>query len=486
VSGYQDLTAAQKAAIQDDRARYTLAKEILKANKESAELIKNTPNYAAPENAAASAPAGGTSPSGTSGARQGPSGRRGADLEEQAAQRAYREEQELRPLQLEEIRAKEQLAATTEDRADLQREALLLERQQREAEIAEGIRRKELTIDQAKAQLEIVNSLYGTAAVLDEQGNIVVDAKQSLYGMAIAAEAARKAEEERASLSQTQADIKRDELQFAYDMADTNSQRRDIALQLIELDAREQRAKLEGIIAVEKIGSLRRREAEALLAALDGRTANARDRAIRETESPLERYRRESNRTAAQVTEDIQSIQAKGLDALGDGITDVIMQTRSLGDVFKSVANQIIADLIRIAVQRAIIGPLTNALFPGAGDALSGVKSAGKTAGARAGGGSVSAGQLYRVNEGQQEFFRPATDGRVVPLSQQAQAARPASSGSSGPTIVQLAVAPGEMFVPIVEGISGNVSVRTVQAAAPGLVRAATIETTRRAGRPRT
>jgi hypothetical protein len=68
----------------------------------------------------------------------------------------------------------------------------------------------------------------------------------------------------------------------------------------------------------------------------------------------------------------------------------------------------------------------------------------------------------------------------------QAQAARPASSGSSGPTIVQLAVAPGEMFVPIVEGISGNVSVRTVQAAAPGLVRAATIETTRRAGRPRT
>jgi tape measure domain-containing protein len=494
VSGYQDLTAAQKAAIQDDRARYTLAKEILKANKESAELIKNTPNYAAPENAAASAAAAGKP-------KKTPKGRKGPDLAEQAAQRAYREEQELRSLQLEEIRAKEQLAATTEDRADLQREALLLERQQREAEIAEGVRRKELTIDQAKAQLEIVNSLYGTAAVLDEQGNIVVDAKQSLYGAAIAAEAARKAEEERASLSQTQADIKRDEMQFAYDMADTNSERRDIALQMIELDAREQRAKLEGIIAVEKIGSLRRQEAEALLAALDGRTANARDRAIRDTENPLERLARESNRTAAQVTEDIQSIQAKGLDALGDGITDVIMQTRSLGDVFKSVANQIIADLIRIAVQRAIIGPLANALFAGVGavgstsNIVAGESSkidniiyGKKNPFGRAGGGRANAGQLYRVNEGQREFFRPATDGQVIPLSAmtQAQAARPASSGSSGPTIVQLAVAPGEMFVPIVEGISGNVSVRTVQAAAPGLVRAATIETTRRAGRPRT
>jgi hypothetical protein len=178
----------------------------------------------------------------------------------------------------------------------------------------------------------------------------------------------------------------------------------------------------------------------------------------------------------------------RGLDALGDGITDVIMQTRSLGDVFKSVTNQIIADLIRIAVQKAVVGALGNALggLFGGGDVLSSVKAGGKTIGARAGGGPVRAGQLYRVNEGQQEFFRPATDGRVVPLSQQAQAARPASSGFSGPTIVQLAVAPGEMFVPIVEGISGNVAVRTVQATAPGLVRAATNQTLRQAGRPRT
>lgn len=424
---------------------------------------------------------------------RGRSGPSAAELAEQERQRSYREEQELRSLRLEEIRAKEQLAATTEERADLQRDALDLERQSREAEIAEGIRRKDLTLDQAQAQLEIVNSLYGTAAVLDEQGQIVTTATQSLYGAAIAADAARKAEEERASLSQTQADIQRDELQFAYDMADTNSERRDIALQMIELDAREQRAKLEGIIAVEKIGSLRRREAEALLAALDGRTANARDRATRDTENPLERLARESDRSAEQIKEDIQSIQAEGLNALGDGITDVIMQTRSLGDVFKSVANQIIADLIRIAVQRAVIGPLANALFGGAdGDGGGkgllgnlGTKISSSVFG-RAGGGPVRAGQLYRVNEGQQEFFRPATDGRVVPLSQQAQAARPAGGASAGPTIVQLAVAPGEMFVPIVEGISGNVSVRTVQAAAPGLVRAATIETTRRAGRPRT
>jgi len=416
-----------------------------------------------------------------------PKGRSGPDLAEQAAQRTYREEQELRSLRLEEIRAKEQLAATTEERADLQKDALDLERQAREAEIAEGIRRKELTLDQAQAQLEIVNSLYGTAAVLNEQGDIVAEAKQSLYGAAIAAEAMRKAEEERASLSQTQADIQRDELQFAYDMADTNSERRDIALQMIELDAREQRAKLEGIIAVEKIGSLRRREAEALLAALDGQTARARDRANRDTENPLERLSRESNLTAEQMTEAFQDIEARGLTSLSDGITDVIMQTRSLGDVFKSVANQIIADLIRIAVQKFIVNSLVNVASSvfGGGSGLTGTSGGMDLRGFRAGGGPVSAGQLYRVNEGQQEYFRPASDGRMVPLSQ-AQAARPGGSGNSGPVIVQLAVAAGEMFVPTVTSIAGDVSIRTVQATAPGIVRAAVSETTRRVGRPRT
>ena len=255
---------------------------------------------------------------------------------------------------------------------------------------------------------------------------------------------------------------------------------------MLDSDYRLRRAELDRIIATEGIAKALKDKAIAERAQLDTITQGRRDQINRDTENPLERLARESNRTAAQVTEDIQSIQADGLNALGDGITDVIMQTRSLGDVFKSVANQIIADLIRIAVQRAIIGPLANALFPGAGAALTGTSGGMGLRGFRAGGGPVRAGQLYRVNEGQQEFFRPATDGRVIPLSQQAQAARPASGAGAGPTIVQLAVAPGEMFVPIVEGISGNVSVRTVQAAAPGLVRAATIETNRRAVRPRT
>lgn len=390
--------------------------------------------------------------------RQGRSGPSQDEIDERFAREIEQYTQQI-------LGARESLATTAEEEAELANRSLEVSRR---AALNELKANEDYSIAQKKELRRYIERLA-------EVERETISRRESL-----------RLSEEAADLAATEQGLQQEILQNTYRLAETQGERRRIALEMLDSDYRLRRAELDRIIATEGIAKALKDKAIAERAQLDEITQGRRDQINRDTENPLERLARESNRTAAQVTEDIQSIQAKGLDALGDGITDVIMQTRSLGDVFKSVTNQIIADLIRIAVQRAIIGPLANALFGGGTSALTGTSGGMDLRGFRAGGGSVSAGQLYRVNEGQQEFFRPATDGRVVPLSQQAQAARPAASGSSGPTIVQLAVAPGEMFVPIVEGISGNVSVRTVQAAAPGLVRAATIETTRRAGRPRT
>jgi hypothetical protein len=43
--------------------------------------------------------------------------------------------------------------------------------------------------------------------------------------------------------------------------------------------------------------------------------------------------------------------------------------TKSLGDAFRDMAGQIISDLLRISIQRAIIAPLAATLFPSAGAA---------------------------------------------------------------------------------------------------------------------
>lgn len=63
---------------------------------------------------------------------------------------------------------------------------------------------------------------------------------------------------------------------------------------------------------------------------------------------------------------ELANIRTRGLESLNNGIVDAVMGVESLGSVFKKVANQIIADLLRIAIQRAIIEPLTK-LLSGAG-----------------------------------------------------------------------------------------------------------------------
>nr|WP_292685670.1 phage tail tape measure C-terminal domain-containing protein [Novosphingobium sp.] len=92
----------------------------------------------------------------------------------------------------------------------------------------------------------------------------------------------------------------------------------------------------------------------------------------RSQRSPGQVYADDLKESADNINEAIESIEVRGLNALNDGITEAIMGTKSLGDVFKGVANQIIADLIRIAVQQAIVRPIAEALFGGGSSKSSG------------------------------------------------------------------------------------------------------------------
>lgn len=95
---------------------------------------------------------------------------------------------------------------------------------------------------------------------------------------------------------------------------------------------------------------------------------------------------------------------------------------------FKALADSIIADLARIAVQKMFLGPLANTLFGGGsfGDLFGGVLFGG----GRAAGGPVRAGRFYEVNERQPELLTVggrnllmmgAQDGQVTPVSQTSQ-----------------------------------------------------------------
>jgi hypothetical protein len=96
----------------------------------------------------------------------------------------------------------------------------------------------------------------------------------------------------------------------------------------------------------------------------------------------MEQYRFNLQSSVANINEAMEGIQVNAMEGLTDGLAGAIAGTQKLGDVFKNVAAQIIADLIRIQIQKAIVGTLGNAL-----GGLGSVFGGGSTSLGMAGGG---------------------------------------------------------------------------------------------------
>lgn len=141
---------------------------------------------------------------------------------------------------------------------------------------------------------------------------------------------------------------------------------------------------------------------------------------------PGAQFLRDLPNTANQLNEAFQNVAVDGLKSMTDGLTDAITGVHSLGDAFRTISKQIIADLIRIAVEQAIVAPIAGALFGGgaATSLLSGIF------GHRAAGGPVVAGRPYIVGEHRPEVFIPSVSGSIAP---DARAAAPGGH----PTIIQ-------------------------------------------------
>jgi DNA-binding phage protein len=95
---------------------------------------------------------------------------------------------------------------------------------------------------------------------------------------------------------------------------------------------------------------------------------------------------------------------------------------------FAELGDLILRSMIEIAARLAIINPLMNAIFGGmmGGGLLPAFFGSGSVS-ARALGGPVEAGSLYRVNETGKEYFRPNISGTIL-----SAAATSSSSGAGG------------------------------------------------------
>lgn len=389
----------------------------------------------------------------------------------------FRAQQDELNAQLELARAKSQNALEAGERGQLERDALNLEAQIRDNEITEALRRKDITAEQAKAQREILDQLYGKVELANEETGISVRALGSLYGLAIAREERLRVEQEAADLAQTQFRADQDALRNQYDLAVTDDDRRAIALRILDAEDAYLRSKLEAVIANNDLTEAVRKQAEIELAALNASAEDRKNLVLKANASALDRFIERTGDTRARVEEAV----VRELQAVNDGITNAL--TKQLG-----IKNQFVKDLFSIFLDEVIFRPLAEAMRNGQGGGgglFSSLLNIGASLFGRASGGYVAPGQTVRVNEhrGGAEYLRMGSQGgTVIPLGQVNTAAARSGTGDNGIATVRLELS-GDIDARIVN-VAGPVAVEVFRAGAPRIVEAAANETLRRAGRP--
>lgn len=279
------------------------------------------------------------------------------------------------------------------------------------------------------------------------------------------------AEQERSrGLAQQAYDIDRalneaaqDALRAQIDMTDSAAGRRAGEMRLLDLQRQQEEADLELILATKASASAEFANALARKGQLDRIYADRAAAIGRDTEGPLERYRRELNMSADAVNESIEAIEVQGFERLNDWMSDAVVGARNLKDAFTDMATSIIRDLVRVAIQQNIIKPLAASLFGGSDAAFGASVRAGANSaldqvlsygGGKRSGGRVSPTSWYMVGEDGPEPFVPDTAGTILPNGS-------LNGGRAGS--VTIGVRAGELFEPYVEAVSGGVTTRMVR-----------------------
>jgi len=276
-----------------------------------------------------------------------------ADREaEREARRAERVEQEIFRARQRLLDVVDQEQLTAQQRFDLAQQQLDMDRQARDAEIESKATRGEIN----DAERRALEAAHAEADALEDR--------------VLADTAFREIQDERLANERLLSSLTADLVSLQVGAARTAEERRRLELELLEITQRQRRAALQ--LELDRNPSLTPEQRAAALATNDRINQLETAAANRRNMGPLDQWRDASLKSAAEVREAYESIAARGLDSLNEGLVDAIMNTRSLGEVFSNVAKQILADLLSISVRRGITEPLANALFGQSGQGAGG------------------------------------------------------------------------------------------------------------------
>lgn len=317
-----------------------------------------------------------------------------------------RYEQELGRSRDEALAAQGELTVEAVDRAQIERERLAND----DAARAEAIRTDKDLSDAQKAKLLALNATT-----------------TSLKAEAIERQLAETQAKEELDRSQARSDNEQDILNAQLGLARTAKERRAIEAQILASNFDMLKAVQQAVIDSQNSTETEKQLARERIATLDRLKGYAQAKNNKENAGPFAQYLDSLPRTADQINEAFESVQANGISGLIDGISQAKLSFKSLADVVDNVANEMIASLLRIGLQRGIAAlfgkllgtPATGSI--GASSSLAigatgadGLINFGGFGGPKAKGGHVVGGKSYFVGEQGPEFFTAPHSGNIV------------------------------------------------------------------------
>lgn len=207
-------------------------------------------------------------------------------------------------------------------------------------------------------------------------------------------------------------DVREQGLRNEQAATDDVKRRRDLELQIIDARYKHLIAIQEQIAADASLSDATRQLARIQIDKLKAEQAGAVYGANEAAKGSYQRYR-ESMVGAQSLADDIDRIKIDTLERASDSLAQAAKNALGLSGALGDVASQI----IKIGIQRKLIGPIADALFGKSDGSTSGAIGGilQSVLGGREGGGNVRAGQPYIVGEKRAELFVPSQSGKIIP-----------------------------------------------------------------------
>lgn len=255
--------------------------------------------------------------------------------------------QELRQAQMDVLRAQQSMAVTHDERARIAIQLLDAERQMKEAELSDRVRRaerdfaeKKITkgaLDQVKAQAEKLKAEYNNVDALERQ--------------AVANDLAADKAKDGAALVDSSYDIRLEQLQNEAALKETAAERREIELRILALMKEQERARLQAVIADTQSSELAKAQAQQRLDELDAIFAGRADAAKQGTRGPYEDWMASLPTTAAKMQEAFEQLQVQGFEGLIDAALALSEGFDSAKDALLNTLKQFFLGMARMNLQ---------------------------------------------------------------------------------------------------------------------------------------